>query len=276
MAIDLGDPYPLSINIYDANGNLANAGSVSLTVNLPDGTVNSIGVVAPTSTGVYTYDYTTIQVGKHNARWVATGANASAHTSNFYVNPTDTGEFISLPHFKSYIRKTKTDNDDLIRTFIAASCAVINDRCGQIAPMTFVEDLKASTNGYVRLLHWPVISITSVQSIPGLATLTQYNTTTGAPGWNLEHPYLPLYIGGVGTYRVTYRAGLMVIPQNFILGALELSKHLWQSSQNNTGGGRPTVGTDEMVVNGVSYAMPYNVRQLLGLDKRPRSDVFVG
>lgn len=276
MPVDLGDIYPLSINIYDANGNLADAGNVNLVITLPDGTVNNVGTIISTTTGVYDYDYATVQVGKHNVRWLATGSNAAAHASNFYVNPTDTGEFISLTHFKNYIRKTKNDDDDLIRTFIAGSCAVINDRCGQIAPMGFVEDAQASSTGYVRLLHWPVISITSVQSVPGLATLAQYSAVTGSPGWNLSHPYLPLYVGGVGIYRITYRAGLMVIPQNYILGALELTKHLWQSSQSNPGGGRPPVGTDEMVVNGVSYAMPYNVRQLLGLDKRPRSDVFVG
>jgi len=36
------------------------------------------------------------------------------------------------------------------------------------------------------------------------------------------------------------------------------------------------VGVDGTVVPGVTYALPYTVRQLLGLDRLPRDEVPVG
>lgn len=275
MPIDLGDVYPLTINIFDADGELANAGDVTLTITLPDGSINNVGSISPSSTGVYEYDYTTIQVGRHLVRWVATGANSSANNETFYVNPTDTGEFISLTHVKSHMQIRGNDRDDKLRTYLAGACAVINERVGQVAPTTFVED-KPTQYGFIRLNHWPVIEVISVDGLPGLAEVPAGNPATGVVGWLLEDPYLPIYIGKSGYFRVTYRAGLTEIPQNYILAALELTQHLWQVSQQNSGGGRPPVPNDEVVVAGTSFALPFNVRQLLGLDKRTRMDIHVG
>lgn len=280
MPTDLGDLYPLSIQIFDAQGQPANAGNVTLTVTLPDGTLNEVGVIPPsTSTGVYNYDYETTHVGRHIARWVATGQNASAHTNTFYVNPTDTGEFISLAQFRTFIKKNHNRDDETIRTFISGSCAVINDRMGQVAPMTFTEDVQ-TRNNYARLSRTPIMAVLSVERLPGLVSVPEANMVTGTKGWRfnpVSDSHTPLYVGGSGWYRISYRAGYEDIPQNFILAALELTKHLWQTSQQNPGGGRPPISTDDnVVINGISYAMPYNVRQLLGLDKRPRTEIFVG
>jgi hypothetical protein len=275
---DLGDPYPLSVSITDENDNLANAGQVNLTITLPDGTLFDAGIINPVSTGVYEYRYATIQVGRHNARWLATGGNDSSFNTGFYVNPTDTGEFISLAQLRNHIKKSHNRDDESLRTFIAASCQVISDRVGQVAPMTFTEDVEVF-DGYARLRRYPLISVASVQTLPGLTTVPQGDRATGAIGWyfNVEtDAYIPLLINRNGWHRITYRAGRLDIPQNYILAALELAKHLWQESQQNPGGGRPPVGTDDVIVNGVTYAFPYNVRQLLGLDKRPRKEVLVG
>lgn len=276
---DLGDPYALSVKIYDASGIPANAGSVSVKITLPDGVITNSGPIAPVSTGVYEYTYQTVQVGRHNARWEATGVNASTFNSGFYVNPADTGEFISLAHFRTFINKAHTKDDEKLRTFISAACAVINDRVGQVSPMTFIEDVE-TIHGYVRLRKYPVITIQSVQTLPGLTVVAQGNRATGQTGWYFDpatDAYMPFNLGLSGWYRLTYRAGRLEIPQNYILAALELTRHLWQTSQQNPGGGRPPVPTtDDVVVNGVSYAFPYNVRQLLGLDKRPRIGVFIG
>lgn len=276
---DLGDPYSLTATITNASGVPENAGSVHVVITLPDGNSVDSGAIASTSPGVYNYSYPTVQVGRHNARWEATGTNASAFSTGFYVNPSDTGEFISLTHFRSYIKKKVTTDDETIRTFIAATCSTINDRCGQISPITLTEDHETSFGGFVRLRKYPIISVTSVLQLPGLTAVPQGNRATGVIGWYFDsatNAFLPLNIGRCGWFRITYRAGRLEIPQNYILGALELTRHLWQTSQQNPGGGRPPIGTDDVIVNGVSYAMPYNVRQLLGLDKRPRLGIHVG
>lgn len=275
MSIDLGDVLPLSVSITDENGVLANAGNVALSITLPDSTVVNQASIAPDSTGIYKYDYPTTQVGRHTLRWLATGVNACAFTDMFYVTPVDGGDFISLAQLKSHMRKTDTNSDELLRGFVSASCAVLTDRMGKISPTSLVED-RTVIRDFINLESYPVISVSSVSVLPGLSSVTAGNEGTGTQGWLLLDPDTgQMHVPHCGRVRISYTAGLTVIPQNYILAALELALHLWRNSQQNAGGGRPPVGLDETVVPGVSYALPFNVRQLLGLDKRNRSQVFI-
>src|ERR1044071_2342834 len=79
MAWDLGDVIPLSITITNASGILENATSVTLSIDQPDGTALSVGIITPASTGIYNYDYVPAQYGRHNVRWLAT--RSEEHTS---------------------------------------------------------------------------------------------------------------------------------------------------------------------------------------------------
>lgn len=83
---DLGSVVPLTIDIRDTSGALANAGAVTLTITLPDDTTAAPSVANPT-TGRYQVDYLAPQSGRYVARWVATGLNASAHVDTFEVLP---------------------------------------------------------------------------------------------------------------------------------------------------------------------------------------------
>ena len=274
MAIDLGSNVPLSITIYNADGELEDAGTVTVSITLPDGTIFTPAAITSTSPGVYAYDYASVQVGRHNVRWLATGANASAYGDVFYVNPTDGGAFISLTHFKAHIKKTSSTDDDIMRTFITGACQMINDRMGQVSPITVVEDV-TTINGFARLSKYPILDVVSVGVLPGLSVVDPMDGSQSITiGWGVESGILN--IRRTGTFRITYRAGLEIIPANYILAALELTADLWRQSQQNAGGGRPTVNTDDQIVPGVTYALPYRVRQLLGLDKRPQAGVFVG
>lgn len=275
MPVDLGDAIPLSIVIYDAGGNPANATSVTLTITLPDGTAFNAGVVLPTSTGQYSYNYPTEQVGRHVIQWLATGANASAFSDSVYVQPVDGGEFISLQQFKKFIKKTGNVDDETLRTFVRGACGVIADRVGQVSPSTFVQE-DIPTMGYIVLDKRPVIEVRKVESFPGLELIAKADPVTGAAGWTLDTDTGILHLGDRRSYRVTYRSGMAVIPPNYILAALELTAHLWRSSQQNAAGGRPSIAIEETVISGTSYALPYSVRQLLGLEKRPQKGVFVG
>lgn len=83
---DLGDVVPLTVDIRDANGVLAAAGAVTLTITLPDDTTVTPSVVTP-SIGRYQFDYVAPQAGRYVVRWLATGVNASAHVDTFEVLP---------------------------------------------------------------------------------------------------------------------------------------------------------------------------------------------
>lgn len=277
MFVDLGDPMPLSVTVTDESGALANAGSVALSITLPDGTIAGQDPVTPTSTGIYEFLYPTVQAGRHIARWVGTGANACAFRDVFVVDPAEGEAFIGLVDAKNHLKKNgQAADDEKLRGFIDGACDVISDRMGHISPATVTSDLCVRT-GTVVLPERPVISIVSVVKLPGGVVIPQADKLAGSTGWTLTSPEGVMTVSGwCGDVRVTYRAGRSPLPPKFRLAGLELIGHLWRVSQQNAGGGRPAVSVDEVIVPGTTFALPYTVRQLLGLDKRPRDEVFVG
>jgi uncharacterized phiE125 gp8 family phage protein len=278
MSWDLEDVVPLSITIADADGVLADAGSVSLTITTPDGVDTVFGPIASTTTGVYDHNYATVQAGRHVVRWVASGANASAYTDTFDVQPVDGGAFISLRDTKNFLRKLTDEDDEDLRGFIAAACQAIEDRMGHVAPVTVTAD-RTPRRGVIVLPERPVISVTSVVKLPGGAAIPAADEMAGTDGWKLENAEGVLSVPTSSSrVRVTYRAGRSPLPQNFRLAGLDLVRHLWQGSQHNGAGGRPTLGDSDAIAASVrAYAMPYRVMELLGLKKtQERDEIFVG
>ncbi len=280
MSHDLGDVVPLSVTITDEDGDLADAGPVSVTITLPDGTAEVHGPVAPTSTGIYDYDYPSVQAGRHGVRWVATAPNAATYTDAFDVTPADSGAFISLLDAKSHIRKSRVESvdDEVLRGFVDAACRMITDRMGQVSPATVITDRQA-VRGRVVLPARPVMHIVTVQTLPGLEAVPQADAAAGIRGWTLESPEGVVSVSGyTGLLRFTYRAGRSPLPANFRLAGLELIAHLWRGSQHNQGGGRPGLGESDAIAWGAtSFAMPYRVMELLGLRKgRERDEPLVG
>ncbi|MEV0616196.1 hypothetical protein AB0I81_22975 [Nonomuraea sp. NPDC050404] len=275
MSYDLGDPAALSITITDEQRAPANAGNVRLTITLPDGTTDVHDPVAPVETGVYEYVYATVQAGIHRVRWVATGANASSMTDVIDVEPAEGCPFISLVDAKEHLRKDQilTEDDEALRRFIGAACGVIEDRMGHVTPTTIVAD-RSARRGVVVLPERPVISVTSVVTLPGGTVVAAADALAGTSGWTLENAEGVLSVpASCSSVRVTYRAGRSPLPRNFRLAALDLVKHLWQGSQHNNGGGRPALGeSDSIAALGRPYALPYRVSELLGLKRHQERD----
>lgn len=271
---DLGDVVPLRWTVTGPDGSPADAGEVRVTITLPDGTAVTSDPISSVEPGVYVYEYVAAQVGLHVVRWVATGANASAYTDVFDVQPAADGAFVSLADAREHLKKEGEPGDDeKLRGFIRAACRMIEDRMGHVAPV----DRVADGEGRTVILERPVIAVQSVVRVPGGEAVPQADPVAGVHGWTLDGAAgLVRLSQPVGRVRVTYRAGRSPIPPNFRLAALELTAHLWRSSQLNGLGGRPTLPADEVVVPGVTYALPYAVRQLLGLDKRPQEEIPVG
>jgi len=278
---DLGEDPKLSINITDANGDPADAGAVNITVTLPDGTAVTNGVtpIAPTVVGQYDFPYTTVQAGRHQVRWVATGANADTHTSVFEVRPLLDTTFLSLAEMKEYlnIRDDKTAWDGELRDALVGGCAVVEFLCGPIARRTVTEyhDGGAPT---VVLYNRPVISVTSVDEVYGATSvsLTQVampdltnaaaaftaDLTTGelrrrANNWEYVFPY------GKKNVKVVYVVGRTVTPGNISLATKELVGHLWRASQLNSEGRRPRITRPEPVTVVLGFAVPNRVLELL-------------
>jgi hypothetical protein len=281
MSYDLGDPAPLSVTITDESGALADAGSVQLTITLPDGTTVVQDPVPPVETGVYEYVYETVQAGIHRVRWLATGANACAMTDIIDVEPAEGAPFISLVDAKEHLRKNQilTEDDERLRGFVGGACQVIEDRMGHVVPVTVVADRSARC-GVLVLPERPVIAVMSVVKLPGGDVVPMADALAGTSGWTLENEEGVMSVPtSSGRVRVTYRAGRSPLPQNFRLAALDLVKHLWTGSQHNQAGGRPALGDSDAISAGFGrpYALPYRVSELLGLKRdQERDEPLVG
>lgn len=188
--------------------------------------------------------------------------------------------FITAAELKDKLNKTAATPDAEFALYVETACEMIRDRMGEISPVEALETVyPRRTTDAVVLSHTPVISIVSVtDAYTGLALPTHVASPL-VDGWFLES------VEGIVRHSLRwpragvifeYIAGRTPVPPNYKMAALDLGAHLWKGSQQNSAGGRPVVGQEGVVVPGSSWALPYSVRQTLGLDKRPRRDVWVG
>lgn len=187
--------------------------------------------------------------------------------------------FITEAELKNKLNKSASSPDSEYTPYVEASCEMIRDRMGEISPVEALETLYPRSTNAVVLSHTPVISVTTVTDVYLGSPILPYVASPLVDGWELES------IEGIlrhslrwprGGVTFAYVAGRDPIPPNYKMAALDLAAHLWKGSQQNSGGGRPPVGQEGTVIPGTSWALPYSVRQTLGLDKRPRREVWAG
>lgn len=262
MPFDLGAVVPLGTQVKDADGALANAGSMALTITLPDTTTVSVSSVSPTSTGIYTYDYATVQAGRHTARWVATGLNAGAYTDSFDVREATPPGILSLADAKAHLNKTDTTDDDEIRSWVESITSGIEGLCGPVVVQTVTERHRFRRAATIVLRRPPVLSLTSATAVLTAGTSYDVADLTVDPVTGLvERPD-----GGVlyGPLTFVYEAGRRVIPAAMTSAGRIILQHLWRTQQ---GPGRPQLGTGDFDVSepvqGFGYAIPNRALQLL-------------
>jgi len=265
MSFDLGSVVPLSITIHNSAGALANAGSVSATITLPDGTTFPTGVVIPTSTGIYDYDYPTVQAGLHGVRWVATGANAGAFVDIFYVVGADSRQIISLAEGKSHLRMPvdETTHDEDLMSFIWAATGVVELYVGAVVRRTHTQTFDGTGQSRLLLSHIPVLSITSV---------TEDGTTVDPSGYKINKPAGVLvrvagsadyaWRPGVQNVDVVYVAARSDVEESWRLAAKIIVKHMWET-QRAAAPGPMTQGNEDFDPR-YTYSIPRRALELLG------------
>lgn len=264
MSFDLGELVPLSVTIRDAAGTPANATSVTATITLPDGTTASSGAVAPTTQGVYDYDYATVQAGRHAVRWVATGANAGAYTDVFEVLPAATVQLISLADAKKHLNipATKTDDDAEVADFIRSVTAVIERHVGAVARTAWTETHDGGHHE-VALRHYPVLSVTSVTVSGTVLTPSDYTLSPLSGVLARTSGYSALsFPPGRANVVVALVAGTVATAPNVAQAVKIILKHMWET-QRSAGGRRPPLD-GEPVVDVATYAIPYRALEYLG------------
>ncbi|MFD1656994.1 hypothetical protein ACFSL4_01770 [Streptomyces caeni] len=269
---DLGDVVPLGVRVTDASGALVDAGSMALTITLPDQTTVTADPVAPASTGTYSYDYATAQAGRHIVRWVATGANAMAQSDVFDVRPADPQFLFSLADGKKHlnIAATSTGDDEELRDWIAATTMVVEHFVGPCARRTVTERHSFSVADVRVLRHTPALALTSV--VPVLTSGTTYNPVD--LDLDEETGIVQRKDGGLlyGPLRFTYTAGRAVITPNISAAGRIILQHLWETQRGAMGGVRLGGGNDFSVsepIPGLGYAVPNRALELLEPDRTP-------
>lgn len=176
-------------------------------------------------------------------------------------------DFITIDEAKAHLDKTTSGDDTELQRFIAGAQRKIIDLMGQVSPVTAEEDRCPNpVTGSIVLEHRPVVSVTLVEELPGGDTVPQADRMAGGDGWYLDgtEGLLRHTRSFPRLVRVTYEAGRDPAPENFHMAALDLVAHNWRRSQHNRN--RPGIGDqDAVVMPGTAYALPYAVRQWLGL-----------
>lgn len=275
--IDLGDVAVLTFQVV-SNGSLVDPTTITLTIGLPDGTSTAL---TPTkvSTGSYRVDYVTVQSGRHDLRWVATGPGASSYTDILNVADARSAALIGLDEFKQHLNMTGNADDDEIRRYLESATQLIERHVGQVVARRSITEThhlgwRSSTYGNMYqdgyrdgyrsyglvLKQGPVISLTAISS-SGLALDPTTFTVDPATG-ELRSA---LTGGGVrlaGYIVATYVAGYAVVPQRMILAAEIIAAHLWET-QRQPGVGPNMFGAEpNLTLRG--FAIPNRAVELLG------------
>jgi hypothetical protein len=265
MAYDLGSIVPLSTQIRDASGALADAGSVTVTISLPDGTSVTSTPITASPTGVYGYSYPTVQAGRHGVRWVATGANAAAFTDLFEVLPADGGQVISLADARRHLRipAGQTSDDAEIQSYLRAVTKICERYVGAIARTSYSQVFDGGASR-VMVDHRPVLQVVSVTEFGTVLDPSAYRVIADSGviirlAGEFEMPFLY----GAGVVVVDYAAGAVVTQPNVIQAAKIILKHMWET-QRSAGGGRPPLGDEPVDTTGSTYTVPYRAQELLG------------
>jgi hypothetical protein len=271
VPFDLADTVRLAADSKDVGGTLSNATTVTLTLTLPDGTTTSPAVTnPPAQTGRYTYDYTTVQAGRHLVRWVFTTPN-NAYTDAFDVREAAPPLIVSLADAKTHLNITSTTHDEELRGWIESVTRGVEHLAGACVRRTVTErhDVSATVGALTLALRkTPALSLTSVVAI--LDGGTDYMVAD--LDLDGETGIVQRLDGGrmVGPLRVTYTAGRAVIPATITSAAKIILQHLWRTQHP---AGRPSLGGEDYSVTeqvpGFGYAIPNRALQLLEPDRLP-------
>lgn len=263
--LDLGSAYPAEFDVPGGAGQPASAGTVTLTITLPDGSSVTPDVPDPPAVpGRYRASFVTTMPGRHTVRWVATDPPA-AFTDVFDVAPAEIPSIVSLRDAKDFlsIRRDDTSQDDELRRWLAGTTEVIERVLDQtIARRPFTQAGFNEHPRSLRLFRVPVLSLDALAADDGQRTWdtsrdVRVDRDTGIVRL-VRGPHLR---GGI---TASGYAGCQVVPYHVQQGALVLLQHVWETQRGvgTIGGG--VIGPEEAGDMKQMYMLPRKVREWLG------------
>lgn len=261
MSFDVGDSVPLAWDVADEDGNPVDAGTVTLTVTLPDGTDSNPNVPVPATTGQYRVTYVPAVPGRYAWRAVTTVPTTS-YADVFEVRTQVSPALMSLADAKRSLNipATTTTYDDELREYMEAVTRVVEDFIGPVVIRSYTRRLW----GYdyiVRLPHTQVREISSVTVTLDDSTvdptLLLVDTLTGIVRYKDGVSRFPY-----GEIDFTYTVGRDYVEPNWSLAAKLILQSNWRSQLGNL----PAVQGDEDGIIPTNQAVPfYMSKQALAL-----------
>lgn len=192
-----------------------------------------------------------------------------------------TTSWVTLPTVRSELGFTAdTSNDAALQRKIDAACALIETIKGRIGQEVVTGDTYTIGQGGVVIIdsaNTPIISVQAVRTVAPDGTQTVIDQRQPAfgvmTGWELQSLGGVLRVPGrIGTdVLIDYTTGRDPVPPNYSEAAVVLACHLWRQEHDNDEGGRMGAGGDDEnwpshTSAGIgAYALPFRVRELLGL-----------
>jgi hypothetical protein len=259
-----GSSVRLSIEVRNSAGTLVNPSAIALTIQLPDAT--TVGpfttpAVVSDGTGLYRYDYTPTQAGRHIGRWVTTTPTAADEEPFEVAAQWAEAGVLSLTEAKKQLNIDADDlsDDEEISGFIRSVTDVCERYVGALGRKTYVEK---HGGGYMLALNRaPVLSLTTVEAVmTGGTDQTVADLDVDGPTGivqRLDGRYM------CGPLRVTYVAGRTDIPPNVRQAALIILQHMWET-QRGAMGGVSFGGSGEVFDPRFGFSIPRRAQELLG------------
>lgn len=243
------------------DGVLVNPASISLSILLPDNSTAGPFTPANDGTGLYHYDYTPAQAGRHIARWVTAGPEGADEESFDAAAQWAEAGILGLAEAKKQLNidLADTDDDEEIQGFIRAITAPCERIVGSLVRRTVTEK---HMGGYALALNRPpILSLTSVVAIKtdGVDQQVADLDVDGPTG-------IVQRLDGCrmcGPVRVTYIAGRTEIPPHVRQAALIIVQHMWDTQRGQMGGVR-VGGADEVYDPRFGFSIPRRAQELLG------------
>lgn len=270
MPFAIGSQVPLPYTVRDGNGALVDVATMTINITLPDGTAATpltIGAgISRLSLGTYQGLYTPLQAGRHPFSGVTTGPTTALLPDVFNVVAADDAPVTSLADARSWLGIDVADHDEKVRRALAKATEVAEWWTGLTFRRTTVTEAHDGARRAVRLRRGPVLSVTSV--VEAGVTLS----STPGVDWTLDSNAGLLYRGtytnestywarGINAVAVTYQVGFAVIPDRYLGGVEELTRHIFRTIQTSD-------DADE------AYATSAAIRQLCATLMGPRISVF--
>jgi hypothetical protein len=273
----LGAPVRLTASFYDMFATLVDPSTVSVNLNLPNGTTVNYTAVRD-STGVYHYDYTPAATGIYDYWFTGTGSNAATQAvDTFTVVPSASTALISLADAKNQLNKAATsinplssDNSEILG-FITAASEIVNKLCGYSRPTSFTEystpkwnALATPNNVYASLVvrRLPLWTVTSIvpQFYGGALSLT--GLVTDLDAGIVYIPITSLVVGYIGPVAITYQAGRASVPVVLQEATMLIVQGMWESQRGPAM--KPMMGDDSMVMApGVGQYIPARALEMM-------------